>query len=196
MSEATPMETSCATTQCNCHKSATNDNVMLKCVCVDGKKIEMPLGVAKLSKTLDNMIGVCEGDQNFSSEIPFAEEACDKPTMEKIIEWGKYHLANPKAPPTAEEKKTKPFRDDKVVIEIDPWDKNFMGTNVEEIVKIMTASNYLEIENLTLLCAKTLALMIKGKTPQQIRDMFGIVNDFSPEEEEQIRRENAWCEER
>ncbi len=25
--------------------------------------------------------------------------------------------------------------------------------------------------------------MIKGKSPQQIRDLFNIVNDFSPEEE-------------
>ena len=182
MSAPTPMETTSST------------DAMLKCVCADGQKIEMPVKVAKMSKTLDNMIGDCTGDQ--TSEIPFAEEACCKPTMEKIIEWGKYHLNHPKPPPTAEEKKTKPFRDDKVVIEIDPWDKTFMGTNVEEIVRIMTASNYLEIEDLTQLCAKTLALMIKGKTPQQIRDMFGIENDFTPEEEEQIRRENAWCEER
>ena len=35
--------------------------------------------------------------------------------------------------------------------------------------------------------------MIKGKNPQQIRDLFGLENDFTPEEEEQIRREMAWA---
>ena len=36
------------------------------------------------------------------------------------------------------------------------------------------------------------ANMIKGKTPEEIRRTFNIKNDFSPEEEEQIRKENAW----
>ena len=38
--------------------------------------------------------------------------------------------------------------------------------------------------------------MIKGKTPEEIRKTFNIKNDFSPEEEEQIRKENEWCEEK
>ena len=42
---------------------------------------------------------------------------------------------------------------------------------------------------------KTVANMIKGKSPDEIRRTFNIKNDFTPEEEEQIRKENAWCEE-
>jgi len=38
--------------------------------------------------------------------------------------------------------------------------------------------------------------MIKGKTPDEIRETFNITNDFTPEEEEQIRRENEWAEDR
>ncbi len=37
--------------------------------------------------------------------------------------------------------------------------------------------------------------MIKGKTPEEIRKTFNIQNDFTPEEEDQIRRENEWAEE-
>ena len=37
--------------------------------------------------------------------------------------------------------------------------------------------------------------MIKGKTPEEIRKQFNIVNDFTPEEEAQVREENKWCEE-
>lgn len=33
--------------------------------------------------------------------------------------------------------------------------------------------------------------MIKGKTPEELRKHFNIVNDFTPEEEEAVRRENA-----
>ena len=40
------------------------------------------------------------------------------------------------------------------------------------------------------------ANMIKGKSPEEIRKTFNITNDFTPEEEEQIRRENEWAEDR
>lgn len=37
--------------------------------------------------------------------------------------------------------------------------------------------------------------MIKGRTPKEIRETFNIKGDFTPQEEEQIRKENEWCEE-
>ena len=36
---------------------------------------------------------------------------------------------------------------------------------------------------------------MRGKTLEQVREKFKIVNDFSPEEEEEIRKENAWADE-
>lgn len=38
--------------------------------------------------------------------------------------------------------------------------------------------------------------MIKGKTPEEIRKTFNIKNDFTPSEEEQVRKENEWSEEK
>jgi S-phase kinase-associated protein 1 len=63
------------------------------------------------------------------------------------------------------------------------------------LIELIMAANYLNIKDLLdLTCAKV-ASMIKGKSPEQIREMFGIENDFTPEEEEKIREENKWCEE-
>ena len=39
----------------------------------------------------------------------------------------------------------------------------------------------------------TVANMIKGKTPEEIRKTFNIKNDSTPEEEEEVRRENQWA---
>ena len=48
------------------------------------------------------------------------------------------------------------------------------------------AANYLDIKGLLDVTCKTVANMIKGKTPEEIRKTFNIKNDFTPEEEEQV----------
>jgi S-phase kinase-associated protein 1 len=58
------------------------------------------------------------------------------------------------------------------------------------------AANYLDIKALLDVGCKTVANMIKGKSPEEIRKTFNIQNDFTPEEEDQIRRENEWAEDR
>ena len=64
------------------------------------------------------------------------------------------------------------------------------------LTKCSKASNYLDIKPLLDVGCKTVANMIKGKSPEEIRKTFNITNDFTPEEEEQIRRENEWAEDR
>ena len=58
------------------------------------------------------------------------------------------------------------------------------------------AANYLDCPGLLNLSCKKVAFMIKGKTPQEIRDTFGIENDLTPEELEQIKKGNEWCDEK
>jgi S-phase kinase-associated protein 1 len=40
------------------------------------------------------------------------------------------------------------------------------------------------------------AKIIDGKSPTELREIFAIENDYTPEEEEQVRKELAWCEEK
>ncbi len=75
------------------------------------------------------------------------------------------------------------------------WDKQFLQIDQTMLIELIMAANYLNIKDLLdLTCAKV-ASMLKGKSPEQIREMFGIENDFTPEEEAKIREENKWCEE-
>jgi S-phase kinase-associated protein 1 len=37
--------------------------------------------------------------------------------------------------------------------------------------------------------------MIKGKTVEEVKKTFNIVGDFTPEEEEQVIKENPWLAE-
>lgn len=61
------------------------------------------------------------------------------------------------------------------------------------IMSGLQAANYLNIKSLLDLTCQTVADMIKGKTPEEIRKTFNIKNDFTPEEEEEVRRENQWA---
>ena len=55
------------------------------------------------------------------------------------------------------------------------------------------AANFLNIKGLLDLTCKTVADMMTGKSLPEIRKMFHIINDYTPEEEEQVRKENQWA---
>ncbi|KAI5343201.1 hypothetical protein L3X38_011077 [Prunus dulcis] len=58
---------------------------------------------------------------------------------------------------------------------------------------LILAANYLNIKSLLNLTCEVVADMIKGKTPEEIHKTFNIMNDFTPEEEEEICKENQWA---
>ena len=76
------------------------------------------------------------------------------------------------------------------------WDCDYINLdNMDDLIDLVVASNFLDIEGLLNLGCAKIASLIKGKNVEEIRDMFGIENDFTPEEEAQIREENKWAEE-
>ncbi|KAG5533172.1 hypothetical protein RHGRI_027404 [Rhododendron griersonianum] len=63
----------------------------------------------------------------------------------------------------------------------------------EVLLRLLLAANYLDVRELLDATCQTVADMIKGNTPEEIRKTFKIANDFTPEEEEEVRKENAWA---
>ena len=76
-----------------------------------------------------------------------------------------------------------------------PFYFNFIQTvDKETLFNLTLAANYLDIKPLLDLCCAKIASFIKNRTPEEIRVNLDIVNDFSPEEEAQVRAENKWVE--
>ncbi|CAI0547366.1 unnamed protein product [Linum tenue] len=78
------------------------------------------------------------------------------------------------------------------------WDAEFVKVDQETLFDLILAANYLNIKDLLDLTCQTVADMIKadmmsGKTPEEIRKIFNIKNDYTPEEEAEVRRENQWA---
>ena len=64
------------------------------------------------------------------------------------------------------------------------------------LFKLIRAARYLHIDSLLDLACKKIAEDIAGcKTPEEIREKFNITNDFTREEEAEVRRQNEWCKE-
>ena len=100
-----------------------------------------------------------------------------------------YHHEHPEVAAAAE-------NDDSRKDDICVFDADFTKVDQPTLFELILAANYLDNKSCLDLLCKTVANMIKGKSPEEIRKTFNIKNDFTPEEEEQVRRENAWCEER
>jgi S-phase kinase-associated protein 1 len=156
---------------------------MLKLKSSQGEIFEVEPEVACMSTLIKNMVD----DSGTDEEIPLPN--VKTAILSKVIDYCKFHKDNP-----AEEIQ-KPLKSVNLVeCGVSEWDSEYVNIEQEVLFELILAANYLDIKSLLdLTCAKV-ASMIKGKTPEEIRKQFNIVNDFTPEEEAQVREENRWCE--
>ncbi|KAJ9482804.1 E3 ubiquitin ligase complex SCF subunit [Penicillium thymicola] len=150
----------------------------------DGVDISVERTTAERSVLIKNMLEDL-GDSGEAIPIPNVNEA----VLKKVIEWCEHHKNDPPSASDDDDNRRK-------TTDIDEWDQKFMQVDQEMLFEIILAANYLDIKALLDVGCKTVANMIKGKSPEEIRKTFNIQNDFTPEEEDQIRRENEWAEDR
>ncbi|XP_023549855.1 S-phase kinase-associated protein 1-like [Cucurbita pepo subsp. pepo] len=77
--------------------------------------------------------------------------------------------------------------------EVQDWENKFMNDlNMEVTTELVMAANYLEVIGLLHRTCQSIADQISGKSPEEIRRILNITNDFTPEEEAEIREQNGW----
>ncbi|KAL5577680.1 hypothetical protein UlMin_019379 [Ulmus minor] len=146
--------------------------------------------VALESQTIKHMIE----DNCVDNGIPLPNVTSK--ILSKVIEYCKKHVETPKLDEHAT------TIDD----ELKAWDADFVkvdqATLFDLILRlwvnlclcvVLLAANYLNIKSLMDLTCQTMVDMIEGKTPEEIRKTFNIKNDFTPEEEDEVCRENQWA---
>jgi len=151
-------------------------------------KVERP--AAERSILLKNLLSDLGGETGTKEDEPIPIKGVNLTILTKVMEWCQHHANDPPAA-TDDDSDSR-----KKTTEIDEWDQKFMNVDQEMLFEIILAANYLDIKPLLDVGCKTVANMIKGKSPDEIRKTFNIQNDFTPEEEDQIRRENEWAEDR
>ncbi|KDP32225.1 hypothetical protein JCGZ_13832 [Jatropha curcas] len=74
------------------------------------------------------------------------------------------------------------------------YDANFVKElSNEQLREMILASNYLNFRSLLDMLNQATADLIKNKSVEFVREFFGIENDFTEEEEQRLRQENAWA---
>lgn len=127
-------------------------------------------------------LGAPRADVGEGEDVPLPNVSAK--ILSKVIEYCKEHVKD-----QAKEEGAKCTNEE----QLKAWDAEFTKVDQSTLFELILAANYLNIKPLLDLTCLTVANKIKGKTPEQIRCEFNIENDFTPEEEEEVRRENQWA---
>ncbi|XP_058070334.1 SKP1-like protein 1A [Magnolia sinica] len=133
----------------------------------DGKEFVIDEAVALESQTIKDMI------EDYCTDNSILLLNVTSKILSKVIEYCKKHVeADASNDHSSDE-------------ELKAWDADFIKVDQATLFDLIKAAKYLNIQRLLHLTCRTLADLMKGKTPEEIRRTFNIKNDFTPEEESQ-----------
>ena len=150
----------------------------------DGQDVKVDISIAEMSTTLRPMLEGLTGAED-GSEEPIPLPNVQKRVLDKVIEYCEHHKNDSASSESFS-------AEDPIAV----WDEEFCKMDMSLLFELILAANYLDIRSLLDVTCKTVANIIRGKSTEEIRRTFNIKNDFSPEEEQQVRKENEWCEDR
>ncbi|XP_010683792.2 SKP1-like protein 1B [Beta vulgaris subsp. vulgaris] len=153
----------------------------------DGEKFDVEESVALECETIKLMIE----DDCADNVIPLPNVTAK--ILSKVIVYCKKHVESAAAKSCSTEDSCSSTANSTTNEELKIWDSEFVTVDQSTLLDLILAANYLNIKSLLDLTCQTVSDMIKDKTPEEVRKMFNIKNDFTPEEEEAIRRENQWA---
>ena len=147
----------------------------------DGEMFPVDLDVAKKSRTIRTMLedlGI--ETENDGEEI---KETLPLPNitamiLKKVIDWCEFHKDDKES--DDQEEAPNGERKQREIVPLSDWDKEFVKVDKGIIFEIIMAANYLHIPGLINTTCMNIASMLKGKSPEQIREEFNIKNDFTP----------------
>jgi len=88
---------------------------------------------------------------------------------------------------------TTPLKSSKIEEVVQQWYADFVKVEQVLLFELVTAANFMDVKPLLDLTCFAVAVLIKGKSAEEIRKIFNISNEFSSEEHAQVAEENEWC---
>ncbi|KAJ2724534.1 suppressor of kinetochore protein mutant [Coemansia sp. Benny D115] len=147
---------------------------MLTVQASDGRLFVLDKATVLASTLLRNLIqDTACGDG--THPIPLAN--IDGATMARVVQYCRHHYGGE----GAEDAVAVPdILQDKGIVE--PWDMEFMKMPDDELLVLVSAADYLNIESLVDLCCMMLAAELEQLPMEAIRERFDIADDLSDEQ--------------
>eukprot|EP01040_Poterioochromonas_malhamensis_P003439 gene3439-3665_t len=155
---------------------------VISLVSEDGDLFVVSFDVMKLSGFIVTQINEEGKDEILLSKVSSS-------TLIKIIEYCEHYKIDPM------KEIEKSLNASNIHEIVNEWYASFVSIEQKELFDLIVGAASLDIKPLLDLANTTVALMIKGKSPEEIRSQFNIRNDLTPEEEEQVRLQNKKEEE-
>ncbi|KAI1406237.1 E3 ubiquitin ligase SCF complex, Skp subunit [Hypoxylon fuscum] len=146
----------------------------------DGVQITISREAARFSEVMKDMMEALPEEE---CDLPVPITEIDAATLTKVVEWCEHHR---------EDKEEGEVFDIKT---LPPFEKQFLDLSQADLSNLVYAANFLGIELLFEYSCEAIAQRIKDMTTEQMREYFGIVNDFTQEEIDEILKLDGWAEE-
>ncbi|KAI0508582.1 s-phase kinase-associated protein 1 [Xylaria bambusicola] len=155
----------------------------------DGVEVQATLAAVKQSTTLSTMFEVL--DESKTTNLPVPIPGVDGETLRVVMEWCEEYQHVTEADNS--------LKLGNGATKIPEWSNVFLtkvGLDRDLFFKLINAANYLEIQPLLRYSILKLARKLEMMNPEQMREYLHIENDFSPEEEAELKRSHAWAMQR
>lgn len=142
---------------------------VVRLVCtLDNTTYELPLPAARVSRTISDLIE----DAGVDAVIPL-EQNTPGPLFSKVAAWCRQYAAS----------------DNVGSIE---YDLEFCNVDMPTKLALIEVVNYLDIRPLLNLLCNSVAFATKGRSPEELRALFGRKEPFAPEERAQAAASQGW----
>ena len=144
--------------------------------------------VCRLFTTLENLVIDCQNSGEPENKIPLPE--ISSVVLQQCLDYAKLYTENHGVKQLTEEER----QDKTKYLTVNEWEKEFLSKfNHTQLFDLILAANYLDNKHLLECACKTAAKDMTTKTDEEIRQMWGVQNDFTPEEQLLYEEEKKWC---
>mmetsp|Transcript_2056 Transcript_2056/g.3027 ORF Transcript_2056/g.3027 Transcript_2056/m.3027 type:complete len:192 (-) Transcript_2056:651-1226(-) len=152
----------------------------------EGERFQVDASVAKMSKLVESTVDEDEDEDDSPREIQLPN--VKGTVLAKVIEYCEHFQTE-----NMTEIST-PLKSSKIEDLVQPWYADYVKVEQVLLFELVTAANFMDIKPLLDLTCLAVSVFIKGKSPEELRRIFNLSNEFTPEEEAQVREENKWAE--
>uniref|UniRef100_A0A1D1ZB08 SKP1-like protein 4 n=1 Tax=Anthurium amnicola TaxID=1678845 RepID=A0A1D1ZB08_9ARAE len=161
------------------------DVVLLRCM--GGEEFEVEVDMAMQSGAIKHMIE----DLGPGSCIPVPNVSAD--VLAKILEFFKHHREDHLRKPKDSKGFLGQFEPDLHEEELKKFDIEFVNVGRDPLFELLMAADYLNAKKLLDVTCQAIADNIKDMSVEDVREYFQIENDYTPEEEQKLRKEYKWA---